>query len=191
MSYIWSFIIILSIIFSFLTGASNDIVENITDASMSSVENILTLAAMLCFWSGVLNILKNTSLMSKLSNIIKPIVKKLFKKEEVNDEIMDDIALNITSNIIGVGNAASIYSVKAVTKMQELNKNKDKPNNSMTTFILLNTASIQLIPTTILSLRAVYGSEHPIKIILPIWIVSITALIAGIIAIKILNKVVE
>lgn len=190
MSYIWSGMIIISIIYCISFGNFQNVLEIITKASSSSIENILTLAGMLCFWSGIFNILKNTSTIDKLSNLFKPILRRLFKKDEVTNEILEDVSLNIASNAIGVGNAATAFGVSAISKMQKIN-NKEKPNDSMTTFILLNTASIQIIPTNIISLRILYGSLNPTNIIIPVWIVTILALFFGIVAIKILNKVVK
>lgn len=191
MSKIWSLMLVIVIIFTFTNGTADTLIEHITRASANAIENIITLAGMMCFWTGIFNILKNTFLIEKLANLVKPIMSKLFKKEEIDDDIMQDVALNVTSNAIGVGNAATVFGINATKKMQAKNKDKDKPNDSMTAFILLNTASIQLIPTTMISLRALYGSQNPGEIILSVWIVTITALIAGITAIKMLNKVVK
>lgn len=191
MSIIWSFMIMLAIIFTFATGSADTLIEHVTKASANSIENVITLAGMLCFWTGIFNILKHTPLIEKLANFVKPITSKLFKRDEVDDEIMQDVALNVTSNAIGVGNAATVFGINAIKKMQKKNKNKNKPNDSMTAFILLNTASIQLIPTTIISLRALYGSEKPGEIILAVWIVTVMALVSGIISIKIFNKVMK
>ncbi len=191
MSIIWSVMIIISILFAFFNGSADALIEHITKASASSIENVITLAGMLCFWTGIFNILRHTSFIERLANFVKPITSKLFKKDEIDDEIMQDVALNVTSNAIGVGNAATVFGINATKKMQAKNKNKDKPNDSMTAFVLLNTASIQLIPTTIISLRALYGSEKPGEIILAVWIVTITALVVGLISIKVLNKVVK
>lgn len=191
MSIIWSVMIMISIIFTFFTGNADILIEYITKSASNSIENIMTLAGMLCFWTGIFNILKHTTLIQKLSSYVKPMTSKLLNKDEIDDEIMQDVALNITSNAIGVGNAATVFGINATKKMQAKNKNKDKPNDSMTAFILLNTASIQLIPTTMISLRALYGSENPGKIILSVWIVSVVALIAGLISINVLNKVIK
>lgn len=191
MSIIWSCMIMLTIVFTFFTGSADSLIEHITKASTNSIENIMTLAGMLCFWTGIFNILKHTPVIDKLANFVKPIMRGLFKKEEIDDEIMQDVALNVTSNAIGVGNAATVFGISATKKMQAKNKNKDKANDSMTAFILLNTASIQLIPTTIISLRVIYGSNNPANIILAVWIVTIAALVAGLISIKTLNKVIK
>ena len=173
MSIIWSIMIAIAIIYAFATGSADVMIEHITKASTNSIENIMTLAGMLCFWTGIFNILKHTPAIDKLANFVKPITSKLFKKDEVDDEIMHDVALNVTSNAIGVGNAATVFGINATKKMQAKNKNKEKANDSMTAFILLNTASIQLIPTTIISLRAIYGSDNPGNIIMCVWIVRL------------------
>lgn len=190
MSKIWSFIIIISIIFAALTGKLDIISKSISEGAANTIENILTIMGLTCFWTGIFNILRNTEIISKLSKIIKVITKRLFKPSEITDEIMEDISLNITSDMLGVGNAATTYSIEAINKMQKINK-KDTPNDSMTTFILLNTASIQLLPTTVISLRTMFGSKNPSSIIIPVWIVSVFALLIGLLAIKILNKVVK
>ena len=191
MSIIWSIMIIIAIVFTFFNGSADSLIEHITRASANSIENVITLAGMMCFWTGIFNILKNTPLIAKMANLVKPITTKLFKKSEVDDEILKDVALNVTSNAIGVGNAATVFGINATKKMQAKNKNKEKPNDSMTAFILLNTASIQIIPTTIISLRAMYGSGNPGEIILAVWVASILALVIGIAMIKLLNKVVK
>ena len=158
MSIIWTFMIMLAIIFTFFTGTADSLIEHITKASTNSIENIMTLAGMLCFWTGIFNILKHTPIIDKLADFVKPVTRKLFKKDEIDDEIMQDVALNITSNAIGVGNAATVFGISATKKMQAKNKNKEKANDSMTAFILLNTASIQLIPTTIISFSQIFKS---------------------------------
>lgn len=191
MTKIWSSMIILSIVYAIFSGNAGIVVNSVTTGAMNSVENILAFMGMLCFWSGIFNILKHTNLITKLSNIILPITKKLFNNDEVDDEILQSVALNVTADALGAGNAATIYSVDAIQKMQKKNQKKDTLNDSMGMFVLLNTASIQIIPTTMISLRAVYGSENPLAIVIPVWIVTVVALITGLVSMKILNKVIR
>lgn len=191
MSKIWSMMIIFSVVFAVITVNEESIINNVTTGAMNAVENIFAFMGMLCFWSGIFNILKNTSLINRLSKVITPVTRKLFNKDEVDGEILESIALNVTADALGAGNAATIYSIEAINKMQEKNNDKERLNDSMGVFILLNTASIQIIPTTMISLRAVYGSENPLAIVVPVWIVTIMALSVGLIVMKILNKVME
>ena len=98
------------------------------------------------------------------------------------------MSLNIVTNIVGIGNAATINGINAMKEMQNENEDKEKPSDNMTTFVLINTASLQLIPTNMIALRAMYGSTNPSSIIVPVWIVTMLSLIVGITSIKILNK---
>lgn len=191
MSKLWSVMILFSVLYALITGNNNGIINSVTTGATNAVENILAFVGMLCFWNGIFNILKSTSLINKLSKLITPIARKLFRQDEVDEEILESIALNVTADALGAGNAATIYSVDAIKKMQVRNKNKEKLNDSMGIFVLLNTASIQIIPTTMISLRTVYGSENPLAIVVPVWIVTVVALMAGLLAMKILNKVMD
>lgn len=191
MSKIWSIMIIFSVIFAIITGDAEDVIYNVTTGATNAVENVLAFVGMLCFWNGIFNILKNTSLINKLSKIIVPITRRLFKEHEVDEDILESVALNVTADALGAGNAATIYSVEAIKKMQDKNDDKERLNDSMGMFILLNTASIQIIPTTMISLRTVYGSRNPLDIVVPVWVVTIIALVVGLTAMKILNKVIK
>lgn len=188
MSKVWSFLLIFSISISFLTGSFNNVITIIMNSSKSAVENVITLVGVMCFWNGIFNIFENTTAIEKFSRFFRKPLEKLFGKNKLNNETMKYVSLNVASNLVGVGNASTINGLKAIESMQKENTKKDIPNNVMTTFVLLNTASIQLIPTSIIALRAMYGASDPSSIVVPIWIVTICSLFSGISAIKILNK---
>ena len=187
MSKIWSCIILISIVIAFLTGIPEVITSSVISESKTAVENIINLIGMMCFWSGIFKIFENTSLLDKLSKRINKIVLKFFDKKELTQEAQKNMALNITSNILGIGNAATVNGIKAIEAMASVNKSS-KPSNNMTKFVLINTASLQLIPTTMIALRSLYGSTNPTNILVPVWIVTIVALTVGLISISILNK---
>ncbi len=188
MSKIWSFMIIISIIIAFFIGNPDIIINSIMDSSKNAIENVITLAAMICFWSGIFNIFDKTSISKKFSKIFKIFFKKIFNTKELSDKAQEYMSMNISTNIIGIGNAATINGIKAMEEMQKNNKYVDKPSDNMTIFVLLNTASLQLIPTNMIAMRAIYGSTDPSSIVIPVWIVTFLSLISGIISIKILNK---
>jgi spore maturation protein A len=173
-----------------MTGVPNVITSSVISESKIAVENIITLTGMMCFWSGIFKIFEKTSLLDKLSNKVNRIVLKFFNKKELTEEAQKNMALNITSNILGIGNASTINGVKAMEAMAAINKS-DKPTNNMTKFVLINTASIQLIPTSMIALRTLYGSSDPTCILIPVWIITIVSLIAGLISICILNKIIK
>lgn len=188
MSTVWVLLLGISIVVSFLTGDPGKITSGIMDQSKTAVENLINLVGMMCFWNGLFNIFEKTSAIKKLSNLLNKITSRLFKKSEVNEKALEYMSMNITTNVLGVGNASTINGIKSIEELQKINKDKEKPNDTMTTFILLNTASIQLIPTNMIALRAMYGSKNAASILVPVWIVTVCALFAGIISIKLLNK---
>ncbi|MBR5228195.1 MAG: hypothetical protein IKV94_06140 [Clostridia bacterium] len=187
MSKIWSAMIMLSIGVSFFIGDNGKVLPIITNSCASSIESILVITGTMCFWSGVFNILQHTKIINIISSFLKPIISLLFGNNLTNQEL-DKIALNMTSNLIGIGNAATVYGIKAIEEMQRNNKNKDSANENIALFVLINTASIQLIPTNIISLRMAYGSQDPNWVILPNLIASLVSLIIGIIVVKIIYR---
>lgn len=186
MKIVWSSIIIICIIFSLIISSPSVVLESITKSSKTSIESIVTIASMLLFWSGMFNILSNTNIISKISSKIYSIFSFLFKKDEVSSKAKEYISLNIASNLLGIGNAATINSLNGIEELQKCNKNKDRLNKSMVTFIALNTASMQIIPTSMISLRTLYNSSNPELIILPVIIVSFLSLCISLIAVNIL-----
>lgn len=186
MKVVWSSIIITCIIFSLSISSPSLVLESITNSSKTSIESIVTIASMLLFWSGIFNILSSTNIISKLSNKIYNVFSFLFVKDEVSPKAKEYISLNIASNLLGIGNAATINSLNGIEELQKCNKNKKKLNKSMITFIALNTASMQIIPTSMISLRMLYNSTNPELIILPVIIVSFLSLCVSLIFVNIL-----
>lgn len=191
MSIIWSSIFIICVLFSCIFLNPSIVIESITNSSKSAIENIFVIASMLLFWSGMFNILSNTNLLSKFSKKLYGLVSFLFKKSEVTEKSKEYISLNIASNIMGVGNAATVNSLKGIEELQKSNGNKEKLNKSMDTFIILNTASLQVIPTSMISLRTLYGSNDPTKIIIPVICVSLISLVVSVCSLNLLWRFYE
>lgn len=183
---IWPAMIIISVIYGFFSGR----IKEVNDAIFVSLDDTVTMSisflGIMCFWSGMIEILKNTTILHRIGNILKPFIEKLFKDE--SEKAKELITLNVVSNMLGLGNAATPVGIKA---MEELNKSENgkRVSYGMNIFILLNTLSIQIIPTMIISIRASLGSQSAGKIIIPVWIVSIlTLIIIMFIGLKIFKK---
>lgn len=187
MSKIWSGIIIISIITAFLSNNPSVILTSISQNSIDAMTNIINLTGMMCFWSGIFKIFESTTTLEKLANVVTKVIGKLFNSNELNNKAKKYIALNITSNLIGIGNASTVNGIKAMEELDKIN-NDENPNNSMTKFVLLNTASIQILPTSMIAIRTLYNSSNPAEILLPVWIVTGISLIVGLTAITILNR---
>lgn len=188
MSKIWSFIFVFSILVAMFSGNVDVVLSSIMESGKSSIENVIGLAGMMCFWSGIFKILSETKVIKKFSHALSKILYFLFDKKQLNEKAIEYMSLNIASNILGVGNAATLNGIKAVQELQKENPKKDEPSDNMTTFILINMASLQLIPTSMIALRAMYGSQNPSSIIVAVWVASTIALIVGLCSIKFLNK---
>lgn len=188
LNIIWPLFIILSFTYAILTGNVEKVNASIFDSTANAVELTLTLLGTICLWSGIMEIAKKTTLIEKLTKLLSPVMRFLFPDIKQTDEAHKEMSMNIIANVLGLGNAATPLGLKAMSSLQKQNKQKDRLTNSMAMFIILNTASLQLIPTTVLSIRSSLGSNSPTSIILPVWIATLSAAIVGIIAAKILMK---
>ena len=135
-----------------------------------------------------MKIVQETSLMRKLTKFIEPLMKILFPKMRREDKEYKEITINIIANLLGIGNAATPLGLKAMKTMQEKNPKKDTITDSMAMFIVLNTASLQIIPSTVIAVRTSLNSVSPTSIIIPVWIATIAAFSTVVILSKILSK---
>lgn len=185
---IWPIFIIVSIIYAFFSGNISKVNEGIFEYVKSAVELCITFLGTMCLWNGIMNIAYKSNIINKIIKILNPIIKKLFPEIKNNEKIKKEISMNIIANIFGLGNAATPLGIKAMTSMQKENKRKDVLSNSMMMFIVINTASLQIIPTTVIAIRNSLNSNNPTSIVLPVWIVSLFSVFAGIIFTNILIK---
>lgn len=188
LNIIWPIFIIISYIYAICVGNVSEINNSIFESCKSAVDLSITFLGTMCLWTGIMQIAKRTTLITRLTNFLKPIMRILFPDIDKNDPAYEEISMNMVANILGLGNAATPLGLKAMKTMQKTNTSKDTLTNSMAMFIIINTASIQIIPTTVIAIRSSLGSSNPTAIIIPVWIATICAAIAGIISAKILMK---
>ncbi|MBR2472197.1 MAG: spore maturation protein [Clostridia bacterium] len=183
--YIWVGMIIFSLIVGLFSGNAETVALAAAEGAQSGVTMTLELLGIIAFWNGIMKIAEEGGIINILSKVIKPIYKCFFKTIPIDEKAGKNILMNITANILGLGNAATPFGIKA---MQEIGKTAGGiATNEMIMFLVFNTASIQLIPTTVISMRAASGSGAPSEIIIPVWIVSVTALTVGIITAKLFS----
>ena len=185
---IWPFFIIISFFYAIYSGNIFNINNAIFESADQTVELCLTLFGTLCLWNGIMKIAIKTSMIEKLTKFLKPIISFIFPEIKNNKKISKEISMNIVANILGLGNASTPLGLTAMDSMQKINKNKSELSNSMAMFILINTASLQIIPTTVISIRSSLGSQNPTKIIFAVWIATIAAFTTAIVAGKFLIK---
>ena len=188
LNILWPIFIIISVTYAIFSGNIESINNSIFESTESAVNLTLTLLGMTCLWSGLMEVASKTQIMKYLSNILKPIIKRIFPNLIEDSESYNNIIMNIIANILGLGNAATPLGLKAMAELQKENDNKNTLSDNMMTLIVLNTASLQIIPTTVIAIRSSLGSENPTKIIFPVWVATISAAVVGIIMIKIIIK---
>ncbi|MDO4830049.1 MAG: nucleoside recognition domain-containing protein [Clostridia bacterium] len=176
LNYIWSGIVVISIICSIFLGNTGDLSKALIDSGTSSINLILTLAGIMCLWSGIMNIAVESGFTNLMSRLFSPLLRPLFPKLDKNSGAFQSITMNISANLMGLGNTATPFGLKAMEQLHTLNDKSDVASNEMVVFVVMNTASLQLLPTTLASLRQAYGSSDPFEIIVPVWISSACAL---------------
>jgi spore maturation protein A len=169
---------VISIIYGIVSGTYSDVNSAIFSSIESTVDLIIMLFGSICFWNGIMNIVKNTSLINKIKKLLKPLIKLIFKDIDEEGEAFKNISMNMTSNLLGLGNASTPCGLKAMEDLQKENPCKERLSNNMILFMLINTASLQLIPTTIISIRMGLGSKNPSGIILGVWFASIITFVS-------------
>jgi spore maturation protein A len=176
--------IIISVIIGMSQGLASEMVNSIFDATKSATENCINIIGMICLWSGIMRVAEECGIVSKLSKVVSPILNILFPKLKKDSEARGAIALNMTANLLGLGNVATPLGLSAMEKMQEENLDKNTLTNEMMMLIVINTASIQLIPTSIIALRVAHGSTNPVIVVVPILIASLVSVLAGVLIVK-------
>ncbi|MCX7904477.1 MAG: spore maturation protein [Caloramator sp.] len=173
----WFFMILLGIV-SFIIRGDNTLIKVITESSQRSVELLLALLGIMAFWSGIMRIAEKSGLVDVFAKVLSLPLRFIFPGlYEKSKSAFFNIIMNITSNMLGLSNAATPFGLKAMEELQRINPKKDTASDYMVTFLIINSASLQIIPTTLISLRASLGSNNPAGIITPIILTSFISLI--------------
>ena len=175
MNYIWSFMIVVSLVFGIINGNAQEVLMAGLSGAGEAVTVCLGFAGMMCFWSGVLALAEKSGVSGILAKFLSPVLARIFGKDS---PALPHIAMNVTANILGMGNAATPAGICAMKELDREN-NSEYPNRKMAVFAVMNTASIQLIPSTVASMRAAAGSGVPFDIMIPVWITSAVSLAAA------------
>ncbi|MDD2238993.1 MAG: nucleoside recognition domain-containing protein [Bacilli bacterium] len=176
---IWGIFIIIGISYSIITGNALVINNEIIASGKAAFDLILDMMPLLVIWMGLMKIAEKSGLIKKIAELMTPILSLLFPKIPRGHESIGYIASNVAVNMAGLGSAATPFGLKAMQKLQELNPDKKRATTSMITFLVLNTSGVTIVPTTIISLRMMYGSANPTIIIPTCILATICAGIGG------------
>lgn len=186
MTVIWTGTIAVSILCGLATGNGPEVAAAAVDGASAAVELCLSIAGMLCLWSGVMEVMRRCGLSDKLSHLLHPLLCRLYPQVAQDRDTMDSISANVSANLLGLGNAATPLGLDAARRMSR--KSPGTASDSLCMLVVCNTASLQLIPTTIATVRAAAGCSTPFDILPAVWLASAMSVAVGIMACKLFAR---
>ena len=183
MSWIWSGMLLLAILCGVGSGRMEAVSAAVLEGASQGVELSLSLAGPLCLWSGFAAVMEHSGLSAGLTRLLRPLLRRLFPKTAEDAQTMGSLCGNFTANLLGLGNAATPLGIETVQRMRAAS-GTDTATDEMCRLVVLNTASIQLIPTTVAALRAGMGAARPFAILPAVWVTSLLSVTAGLAAAK-------
>ncbi|WP_043932901.1 nucleoside recognition domain-containing protein [Bacillus sp. EB01] len=178
-NYIWVLITVVGIVFAIFNGTMQEVNQAVFQGAKDAVTLCIGLISILVFWLGMMRIAEEAGLLKAMAKLFKPIVKPLFPEVPANHPAMGYILSNIIANMFGLGNAATPLGLKAMEQLQELNDQRDHASRSMITFLAINTASVTILPTTVIAIRMNYNSASPAEIVVPTLITTVLSAIGA------------
>ena len=188
MSVIWTGMVALSLVYGLYSGNGPAVAAAAMEGAGAAVELCLTMAGVTCLWMGVMEVMKRSGLAEGLSRLLRPVLCRLYPDCKRDKETMDDISANVSANLLGLGNAATPLGIRAARRMALRSKTPGTASDSLCMLVVCNTASIQLIPTTVAAVRLSAGCRTPFDILPAVWLTSAVALCVGVLAAKIMSR---
>ncbi|WP_297289785.1 spore maturation protein A [uncultured Flavonifractor sp.] len=187
MAAIWTGMVVISILCGLATGNGPAVGAAALEGAGAAVDLCLSMAGVLCLWMGVMEIMKRSGLSTALSRLLRPLLGRLYPEFARDREVMDSISANVSANLLGLGNAATPLGIQAARRMSR--RTPGVASDGMCMLVVCNTASIQLIPTTVAGVRLAAGCETPFDILPAVWLASALSVCVGILAAKLLSRV--
>lgn len=185
---IWFFVIFTALFLSFVKGNTEAVTAAAIKGASSAVELTIGLMGVICLWCGIMKIAEKSGLTGIMGRLLTPVLKLFFPELPAKHPAMSAIIMNLASNILGLSNAATPFGIKAMGELQKLNARKERATNTMVMFLVINSACVQLIPATVISIRAAAGSKSPSEIVITTIISTVVAASVGIISCKLLER---
>lgn len=188
MKWIFTAMIAVSVSFGAFSGRIGAVSNAAIEGGNAAVTLILSLTGSLCLWSGVMQVAEDAGLTEIIAKILSPLTRRLFPGLKKGSETLRAISMNITANLLGLGNAATPLGIAAMRHLAEENGGNQTASDNMVTFVVLNTASIQLIPTTISALRLSHGAANPLDILPATLLTSVISLMVGLLFARLFRR---
>lgn len=177
MTVLWCCMVGVSVLFGTLGGTLDAVSAAALSGAASAVTLCLSMAGVICLWTGVMEVMERSGLAEKLARLFRPLLRRLLPRASRDEETLSAVSANVSANLLGLGNAATPLGLKAAARMAK--NSGGVASDELCLLVVLNTASIQLVPATVASLRTAAGCETPFDILPAVWLTSLLALAAG------------
>ena len=180
MAWVWSGMVVLSLLFGIATGRLDQVANAALEGANSAIELSLSMAGIMCLWSGVMEVLNVCGLSGGLARFFRPLLRRLMPGAARDEETLAAVSANVSANLLGLGNAATPLGIRAARRMAR--NCGGVASDELCRLVVLNTASIQLLPATVASVRAAAGCATPFDILPAVWLASVLSVAAGLTA---------
>ena len=186
MAWLWTGMVLVSLIFGALTGNLSSLSAATLEGAQSAVELCFTMCGVMCLWTGVMELMDQCALTDKIAALFRPLLRRLLPQASRDSETLAAVSANLSADLLGLGNAATPLGIRAARRMSR--GCGGVASNELCLLVVLNTASIQLLPTTLAGVRASLGASDPFDILPCVWLVSLLSVLAGLFAAKVLAR---
>ena len=186
MAWIWTGMVMLSLVFGILSGNLDAVANAAMAGAQSAIDLSVSMAGMLCLWSGIMEVMNVCGLSRGLARAFRPLLRRLLPAASRDEETLAAISANVSANLLGLGNAATPLGIRAARRMAR--GCEGVASDELCLLVVLNTASIQLLPTTIASVRAAAGCRTPFDILPAVWFASVLSVAAGLLTASFLSR---
>jgi spore maturation protein A len=187
LAWIWTIMVVCSVIFGVFNGNIDAVGTAALDGAKAAVTLCIGICGVTCLWTGIMEVMRRSGLSNSLKSLFLPVLSLLFPASQKNKDAMEALSANVSANLLGLGNAATPLGIKAASEMSRLSRN-GTATDDLCMLVIINTASIQLIPATVAAIRAAAGAAKPFDILPAVWLASFSSLIIGIIMAKLLKR---
>ena len=187
MAWVWAILVGTSVVFGALNGTMSEVSRAAMDGAAAAVELAIGMAGAICLWSGVMELMERCGLAGHLAGLFRPLLRHMLPRASRDSETLSAVSANLSANLLGLGNAATPLGIRAARRMAQ--GCGGVADDELCRLVVLNTASIQLLPTTVAGLRAACGSAAPFDILPAVWVTSILSVAAGLLAARVLGRI--
>ena len=186
MAWLWTGMVLISLIFGALTGNLSSLSAAALEGAQSAVELCFTMCGVMCLWTGVMELMDQCALTDKIAALFRPLLRRLLPQASRDSETLAAVSANLSADLLGLGNAATPLGIRAARRMSR--GCGGVASDELCLLVVLYTASIQLLPTTLAGVRASLGAADPFDILSSVWLVSLLSVLAGLLAAKVLAR---